>query len=293
MRQGASPQLNFMQLGARIQPHSGELLAARGHRGSTRTRLANSFSVSGMHPIGSHARGTAIRRHSDLDSMVILRKQEVMWGGKMVSSDTLLRRILDDLRERYPSSGVFKDGLAAAIEFGSTKQSLDVVPAIFQRFNKGRPVYLIPDGMGDWFETSPQTHDRYFAEAHDRSGKKLAKVSQLLRWWKHARNPSLPIRSFYIDMVLAATSLCGPAKTYASCLRDFFFTVSRGRCGALPDPCGIAGAIEATDTDVQRDLLRRAVEYALGHADAAIAAEARRDFEEANRQWNLVFNGEF
>jgi hypothetical protein len=200
---------------------------------------------------------------------------------------------LFDLAERYPASYVHKDGLAAVIEFGGGKQSLDVVPGIFVRFNAGRPVFLIPDGKGGWFETSPQAHDRYFQQAHERSGKKLAKVSQLLKWWKHARSSSPPIKSFYVDMVLAASGVCVPAKTYAKCLDDFFRVVEKGRCGGLPDPCGIAGDILATDTEKQRQLLMKAVEYASYHAGAAVAAEARRDFEEANRQWGRVFNGEY
>lgn len=293
MKARFAPQFNLLALGNRIQPQGGELLAARAHQGSSRARLQKSFAVRSMRPIGSHARGTAIRSYSDLDTMVIMRKEEVLWGDKLVSSDTLLRRVLDDLAERYPASHVHKDGLAAVIEFGGGKQSLDVVPGIFVRFNAGRPVFLIPDGMGGWFETSPQAHDRYFQQAHERSGKKLAKVSQLLKWWKHARSPSLPIKSFYVDMVLAASGVCMPAMTYATCLNDFFRVVEKGRCGTLPDPCGIAGDIPATDTEPQRQLLMKAVEYASYHASAAVVAEARGNFEEANRQWGLVFNGEY
>ncbi len=293
MRISATPQINLLALAGRIQPQSGELLAARAHRASLKARLEKSFAVSRITPIGSHARGTAIRWHSDLDTMVVVRKEEALWGGKLVSSDTLIKRVLADLRERYPASSIRRASLAAAIEFGSTKQSLDVVPGIYERFHAGRPVYLIPDGMGDWFETSPETHDRYFEQANIRSGKKLTKVSQLLRWWKHARTPSLPIRSFYIDMVLAKSDVCAPAKTYARCLRDFFRIIHQGRCGSLMDPCGIAGEIHSTDTEPQLQVLRKAADYAYDHAVAAVAAEERRDIEEANRQWSIVFNGEY
>lgn len=293
MRSQASPQANLLALSVRVQPQAGELQSALLHQRSARVRLASSFSVSDMRPMGSHARGTAVRWYSDLDTMVVMRKEEAIWGDRLVSSDTLLRRVLDDLLARYPASDVYKDGLAAVVGFSGGERSLDVVPAIFRRFNAGRPVYLIPDGTGGWFETSPQVHDRYFAQAHERSGKKLTRVSQLLKWWKHARTPSLPMRSFYLDMVLAASGVCLPAKTYAGCLRDFFDFVAAGSCGALSDPCGIAGKIAATDTERQRQVLLKAVEYAAYHADAAVSAEARRDFEQANRQWSLVFNNEY
>jgi hypothetical protein len=293
MRTLAPPQINLIALANRVQPQSGELLAARAHRMSLKSRLEKSFAVNSVSPIGSHARGTAIRWYSDLDTMAVMRKEEAMWGGKLVSSDTLVKRLLADLRERYPASNVRRAGLAAAIAFGGSKQSLDVVPALFHRFHVRRPVYLIPDGTGGWFETSPQTHDLYFEQAHVRSGKKLTKVSQLLKWWKHGRNPSLPILSFYIDMVLAASGVCTPAKTYATCLLDFFRVISDGKCGWLMDPCEVAGKIKASDTESQRQILINAAEYAYYHAAAAVNAEARRDIEEANRQWSLVFNGEY
>lgn len=289
------PQSNMIALSSRLQPLDSELSAAKVHRASVRSRLEKSFAISAVQNIGSHCRGTAIRRYSDLDVMVVLRKEEVMWGGNLVSSDTIIQNVLAELRGRFTTSSIRKDGLAAAVAFGSTRQSLDVVPAVFSRFDKGgqRPVYLIPDGAGGWFETSPQVHDRYFAVAQLASGNKLRRVSQLIKAWKHARAVSLPIRSFYTDMVLAASGVCTGAKTYGQCLHDFFEVLSRGACGYLQDPCGIAGQIAATDTQAQKQALVTATEYACSHAAAALSAQSRNDVREANRQWNLVFNGSF
>lgn len=98
-----------------------------------------------------------------------------------------------------------------------------------------RPVYLIPDGDGGWLRTSPATQDRLFRLELERSGNKLRKISQLLKWWKHARELPLPIRSFYIDMLLCSGgggSAVG--KTYGSCLKDFFNSHGgRGSCAAF------------------------------------------------------------
>jgi hypothetical protein len=290
-----APQLNMLALANRVQPLDSELLAARQHRASVKSRMERAFALHSMRDIGSHSRATAIRQYSDLDLMVVLRKEEVTWGGSLVSSETVLRRVLAELRGRFGASGIRRDGLAATIAFGSTKQSLDVVPAVFSRFDRSgmRPVFLIPDTEGDWLETSPQVHDRYFAKAQEASGNKLRKVSQLIKWWKHARVASLPIRSFYVDMVLCAYGTCIGAKTYGQCLHDFFTVLAQGRCGALQDPCGISGNIAATNTDAQRQLLITAVDYALVHSRAALTAQQRQDAREANRQWDLVFNGSF
>jgi len=85
------------------------------------------------------------------------------------------------------------------------------------------------------------------------------------------------MHSFYTDMVLAACSVCTPAKTYANCLLDFSRIVSEGQCGSLKDPCRISGTIHAADTEPQRKQLVNATEYAHHHANVAVKAKARRD----------------
>lgn len=261
---------------------------------SVRTRLTKSFAVASTQMMGSHARQTAVHRFSDLDFMVVLRKDEFFWGDRMVSSDTVLNRLLTDLKERFPLSSVRRDILAASLDFGSSGQSLDIVPAKFHEFAAGRPVYLIPDGDGAWLRTSPATHDRLFEMEQERSGNKLRRISQLLKWWKHARETPLPIRSFYIDLLLCSHGGGGTVgKTYGACLKDFFEHLVVTECRPILDPCGIAGRIAANDTHAQHETLNRAAAYAHQHAHAAMAAEQRRDFGEANRQWSLVFNGAF
>lgn len=119
----------------------------------------------------------------------------------------------------------------------------------------------------------------------------IAESGYQTKWWKHARASSLPIRSFYVDMVLSVNDTCTGAKTYGQCLYEFFTVLSNSRCGALPDPCRISGNIAATNTETQRQQLLTSVEYALAHSRAALIAQQRQDSREANRQWDIVFNG--
>ncbi len=294
MRTQLPPQLNLVALAGRIQPQDGALAAARSHAISVRTRLSRTFALHSAKKIGSHARQTAIHRFSDLDFMVVLRREEFTWADRLVSSDTILNRLVADLSDRYPATDVRRDVLAASLVFGSSGQSLDVVPAMFLGFNSSRPVYQIPDGQGGWLRTSPETHDRHFAIHQERSGNRLRKVSQLLKWWKHARSQPLPIRSFYIDMVLCRDGLGAPVgRTYGECMEGFFEYLVATECSPLMDPCGVAGKIAPNDTYAQRGSLNRAASFALQHARAASLAERRRDFAEANRQWGIVFNGAY
>ena len=293
MRSNAHPQLNFAALIHRIQPQPRELASAKQHRGTVRARLQSSFDVSRFAIIGSHARATAVRSYSDVDLLVALRRNEAKWGGDIVKSSTVLSRVRDDLASRFPRTGVRSDEQAAVVGFADGEQSLDVVPALFLRFDKSRPVYSIPDGNSSWMETSPESHDQFFGRENEASGSKLSRVAQLIKWWKYSRATPIPIRSFYVDMVMADSDLFTRVQPYTHLLYQAFGLFSNRECRGLRDPLGLSGIIYGAKTQAQADEIVRAVEHAFDHSKAAVAAEAVRDFEEANRQWNIVFNGDY
>lgn len=293
MRARVNPQFNMVELVRRIQPQTSELKAARGHLVTVRKRLMSSFDISKVVAIGSHARGTAIRWYSDLDMMAVLRRNEAKWRDSLVSSSTLITRVRNDLNDRYVHTDVRTDQQAVVVGFAAQQQSLDVVPALFGRLEKLRPVYVIPDGYGGWLETSPDAHNSYFAKAVEKSGGKLAKLIQLLKWWKFARQQPIPIQSFHLDLLMASSNVCVGVKPYTHCLYEAFKLLSDRECRGLRDPIGVAGVVYAASTDAQWEKINNAVGYALDHSRAALAATAVKDFPEANRQWDLVFNGNF
>jgi predicted nucleotidyltransferase len=293
MKENVPPQFNMLNLMRRIQPLAVQLAKAKTHRAIARNRLSKSFEVVKVENIGSHARGTAIREFSDLDLLVVLKHNEAIWNENLVSSYSVLKRVIDSLRERFPNTEIGRDGLAVTIWFGSSQQSLDVVPAFFLRLDQKRPVYLIPDGTGEWMETSPRVHDHFFKQADERSQGKLRKVSQLLKWWKFCRANAIPISSFHVDMLVASSEICVGVRPYAHCLFLAFKLLDDRGCRGLHDPCGVAGTIQAAATEAQQERLKISVAHALYHSQAALAAEAVGNKAEANRQWNIVFNGEF
>lgn len=287
------PQMNMRALVQRIQPNESEMTAARKHLFSMRRRLAASFDIVKVVMIGSHARNTAIRWYSDLDVLAVLRRNEAKWGGSLVLSSTLLDRVKTDLQDRYVNTDVRNDCQAVVVGFSGQQQALDVVPALFDRFAGLRPVYMIPDGAGAWYESSPETHNAFFKSANERSGGKLRAVVQLLKWWRHSRSPRVPIQSFHMDLLIAHSGICVGIKPYTHCIYEVFKLLSDRECRGFRDPLGIAGTIYAVQSDAQWEIANRAVDYALSHAQAALAAETVKNFEEANRQWGIVFNNEY
>lgn len=287
------PHINMFMLANRIGPQPAELRKALLHSVTVRRRLNTSFDLKKFTRLGSHARGTAVRQYSDIDFLTVLARNEAKWGGNIISASTFLNKVRDDLQERYVQTEVRRDQQAVVVHFGGGQQAMDVVPAIFSRFDRIRPVYLIPDGFDGWLETAPDAHNHYFALASQRTGGKLIGVVKLLRWWKFSRDNEVPIQTFHLDILLAASNICVGAKPYTRCLHDAFKLLSERECRGFQDPTGISGIIPAAKTDAQCESANKAVDYAYEHAKSALYAEAWKDFPEANRQWDIVFNGSF
>lgn len=284
------PNIALRRLAASLQPSEVEVTAARRHFRTIRARLNQSFGLPRIIPIGSHARGTAIRTHSDIDFLVVLPRKLARWGNDLVAPQTFLRNVTHDLKDRYAATSVRRDGQAVVINFQGGEHAVDVVPGFFLEMNGTRPLYAIPGNEENWIRTSPETHDQIFDRANERSGGKLGALSRLIKGWRFGRSSAVPLSSFYSDLLLATSGIGAGVKPHSECLHEFFRElVNRGARG-LRDPAGIAGTIRATPSEAARSRLMDAAIYALEHADAALHAEQRGKLPEAVRQWEIVFN---
>jgi hypothetical protein len=252
--------------------------------------LNGSFVVSRIVPIGSHAKGTAVTRISDVDILAVLRRREARWGGGYVGSETFLRRVRDDLVGRYPATAIRRDAQAVVIGFGQGQYRVDVVPAIYhQAAPNGYPIYLIPDGAGDWQESSPEIHRAYFLSQDRRSSGKLRRVVQMLKFWARARGTPFQLGSFHLELVLAASRVAEGVMPYSRIVTLAFELLMRRDGAAFRDPSGVSGLVPAVGTEPQREVVVRALGYTAQHASAAYTAENDGDTAEAIRQWRIVF----
>ncbi len=283
---------SFQELICRIQPLESELLAARRHLTAIRTRLETEFEVSKCLPIGSFVRETSIRGFSDTDLLAVFRKPVFTRGDQIIRSDTALEKVRIALVERYPSSSVYKDGIAIAVSF-SDGRHVEVVPGMFDRIEQKWPVYWIPDGDGRWMLTWPGAHDAYLAHANTQSGGKLVYVAQLMKFWRECREVRIPLSSFHIEIALAYEGVCKGVKSYTTCMLEIFRSLARRECRAIRDPYKIAGNIPAVKTLAQRERALASVVDSRNHAERAVMAENRGDINEARRQWDIVFRGNF
>jgi len=289
----AHPKLNFARLIRATKQRSTEVERAETRKSAIRTRLRKSFKVANIVTIGSYSRGTAIANYSDVDLLANLRRDEAKWGDNLVSSSRVLQRVRDDLNDRFVSTDVRRDGQAAVVYFARGKQKVDVVPGIFLRMHEKSPVFGIPDGSGGWLETSPRAHLVWLRRKQLRSRGKMNKVIQILKYWKYCRGNTQALSSFYLEMWLANSGLCVGVRSYSEILLDAFYQLHRESLKRISDPVGVSGLISPARTRAHIDSIGTTIHSCLGHATAAIEAETRRDFQEANRQWSIVFNGIF
>jgi hypothetical protein len=277
-----SVSASFSKLVERIQPTEAEIQNASQHAKQIKTRLEQTYNLRKLFSAGSFPRQTYIHSSSDIDLFAVVARDDMRWGDSYVRSSTALDNLKWDLEARYPASTVYRDVHAIVVSF-SDGVKVDVVPAI----------YKMPDGAGSWMQTSPELHAKYIEEADGKSGGKLRRTAQLMKFWRGCRTPKVPLSSFHIEMLIASSRICEGAKSYADCVTELLQLLAQRECQAFRDPLQITGNIGATRSLHQRNTTLRSIVYSRDHAKDALYAERHGNTQEAKRQWGIVFNGQF
>jgi Second Messenger Oligonucleotide or Dinucleotide Synthetase domain len=280
-----------------LQPSAAEVEKRKSHKKTIEQALAAEFTkFNEVLIIGSHTRDTAIHIHSDVDYFGKLGIDDVTRGGWRVGSTSTLDRTKRALQARLQQTNIWVDGPAVVVGFGQGEGAVDVVPGVWVGTTNTAPqypVYEIPDGAGNWLRTSPQRHAKYLRDEDERAGGKLSRTIKLLKGWKYARSPKVPVLGFHLELLIASEGVCVGPKSYQNCLNDAF-RLLRDRAGAaLNDPLNISGRIPATNTEAQRQALTTATSYAHEKSSRALDAEIAGGIAEAFDYWDVVFNGQF
>lgn len=302
MTTSSSIALVFGLILKRIEPRAHEQEIYLSHEKTVKRRLETVFQSNKVIRIGSYSRGSAIRYTSDVDLMLILKRDEARWGGRMMSSTTVLNHVREQLSERYWQTDVGRDGQAVVVRFSGNQHPVDVVPAIYSRHGnitefdgsvKNYPIFQIPNGSGGWIETSPLAHNKYIKDADAASRGKLKRTAKLIKYWRRCRQPHIPLNSFHIELLLAKEGICIGAKSYAVCFNNTLVTLAKRACRQLQDPLDLAGLIKASYTEAMREQATDAVLSSAQRSYKAIMAEREGDLKEAVRLWEIVFNHKF
>ncbi len=266
--------------------------AYRTHQSRVESSLGSAFAISKVERIGSYARGSAIRNHSDLDLLVVVRKGSLTRGGSIVSPNTLLNNVRTALRRTFPRTLSGRDGQAVVVAFADGR-SIDVVPGRWvDALDNGWPCYQIPDG-DSWLDTAPSLHNKHIGDGDYAAGGKLKSVVRLLKHWKTSRKPALPLSAFHLELLLADYGICNGARSLASCVADTLSLLEERACRPVPDPCGVSGLISAAGSDAKRARLLASVQVSAAWARDAVFLEQLCAYGQARARWTQVFNGAF
>lgn len=280
---------------AAIEPTEKELSVAQRRVDRLTARLSTDFTVRRVLAVGSHWKGTAVRGISDVDLFVVFSRDEARkWSPKLMSS-TLIGRVRRSVAATYPNTALRIDKQALTVGFEQGAHSIDVVPAIFDRFTQSPsvPVYLIPDGDGDWLATAPELHKRFVDNAHQRSGRKLKSLVRMLKWWAGSRGGTRALSSLYIEWFITTCSI--PVDyTYQMAMAQVFADMAKRGLPPLDDPYGISDQpVRAARTRPQQVALKQTVLKSAQRALRALEAEDRGNHRLAIAIWRLIFNNVF
>jgi hypothetical protein len=144
---------------------------------------------------GSYARGTICAGQRDVDLMAPL--DYATYKARFDNdSRAFLYYVRGILNDRYASTTVSSKRVAVTLDFQSI--SADVVPC-FLRADDGRG-YWMPDGAGDWQDTSPRFHTNLINTANSAHNDQLKPLIRLMKCWNLANSSHL--RSFHVEILV-------------------------------------------------------------------------------------------
>jgi hypothetical protein len=278
-----------------VLPTEREVEIAQGRAARIAARLQNDMVVKRAIAVGSHWKGTAVRRYSDYDLFVVFSREEARRWAPTMTSNTLIGRVRRSIIASYPSTSLRIDQQAVKVSFEHGAHAVDVVPAVFDRFSEehSAPVYQIPDGQGRWLTTSPDLHKRLVDDAQQRSGRKLKSLVRMLKWWSASRLTTYPLSSLYLEW-FAIYCAIPVAYTYQESLAFVFKTLADTRLPPLSDPFAVSQVpVRPVATAGQLRAVVASAAQSARRALEALDAEDRGRFEAANERWSLVFNRRF
>ena len=139
--------------------------------------------------------------------------------------------------------------------------------------------------------SSPSGHNAWVDEIDQKLSGRVKPLIRLVKAWKYQR--TVPIRSFYLELRVAAWAAHEKAIVYSLDVRSVLKYIDGLALASMLDPIEIAGRVAACGSNVQLEDAKSKLATALTRAEKARAAELADQTKEAFKWWDLVFDGTF
>jgi predicted nucleotidyltransferase len=231
--------------------------------------------------MGSYARRTAIRGHSDVDVMLEFERVTPL---ELLGSHTLLTGLRETLGQVEDSTvQVYEFQEVVRLEY-SDGIFLDLLPAV-----KGdRKGYLFPDGSDGWRVTDPYAQEGYFKRQDIASEICLPKFTRGLKQW-NAKHGGM-VRSYHLES-LAAELAPQLSSDYSIASFEFFELASRSI--NITDPARHQGDLSEYIAKSGREAFRSLCKASAGKSLSALIAQSEGEQGRAVRAWGDVYGRPF
>jgi hypothetical protein len=268
-----------------------ETQSAASHRASIEARLKADFLLTTMFRTGSFGGGTNVRGYSDVDYFAVIPANKL----KQNSSSTLTA-LAEEMRSRFPlTPNIRVNGPGVQIPFGDEgAERVEIIPVDETGTTKlGFRSFEMPDELGGWKFSAPESHKAYVDSIDTRLGGKLKPLIRLVKAWKFYRNAA--IRSFYLEMRVAALMDSETTILYEIDLKNVLNALwndqlSDIRDPRFPDDNFVLSACSSASS--RTDALSK-IGNAATWSDQAMSEKHANRPSAAIARWNLVFADRF
>jgi hypothetical protein len=245
--------------------------------------------VNGDFLSGSYARGTKIYPLDDIDVMIVLDGEglsvieqgviqdiEIRGSGikgspvstmyipgtNLISSQKVLQKFAESLKETYPKSEIKKDGQAVNVWLESYGLGIDIVPCFHLKPRDGSTEhYFIPEGGGShgWVKTNPKLDNDLCDYLHEKHDKKLKHIIRLLKFWNVDQNGTR-LKPYHLDVLIWKVFLAHPGKitSYPEGIKYFFDNVVSHLSVECPDLWKLSGNVDSYLTpEIRQQILKK------------------------------------
>ncbi len=249
------------------------------------TTLENKFDILDAFATGSIPRYTALKKHADLDVIVVLHYSKHT-KGKLPSE--VLQSIRDHLAQH--KTNVRKNGQAVTLYY-KTWPNVDIVPVSRLVDDNGKVTgYEIPDmNNEEWIKSKPKQHTSNLTSQASTCGTAFRQIITMVKWWNHQHSNYL--QSYHIE-VMAMKAFFGQLSDMSWDIFKFFDEASE----LIQSPLWYEGAfVDDYLTYTSRQEAQKRLKTARDKASDAWykTYDANSDHESAIAIWRQIFGGKF
>lgn len=274
-----------------LKPLKSEHEKVLSHKESVQNCLKNKHDCHRFFETGSFGAGTGVRHYSDTDYFAVCPASN-LWNDSAFT----LRKFKESLQDTFSRTfGIVVNSPAVRIPFGTVaSEMMEVTPCCSKGLVKTEfgnyNIYHIPDGDGNWMDSSPGAFNAYVEHHNKRLNGRLKPLIQLVKAWKYYNDA--PVSSFYLELRVTKYAETETTIVYDIDLYRIFKFLYDNDLPDINDPLGISGRIKACSSDSKYDVALNKVNNDFKRAESANQLR-KSNLDECFRKWDIFFNYKF